>query len=95
MPDATPLPVLTLWRGDGCHLCDRAAALLDALLDERRLVGLAVPTVLPRRIAEDPAVERQLFELIPVLEFGGERLPLALDREVVRVWLERRLDDPG
>jgi hypothetical protein len=88
---ATPLPVLILWRGDGCHLCDRAAALLEALLDERRRAGLAVPAVLHRRIAEDPAIERQLFELIPVFELAGDRLPLALDRDVARAWLGERL----
>jgi hypothetical protein len=90
---AAPSPTLTLWRGDGCHLCDRAAALLRALLDERRRAGLPVPVVNDRRIADDPAVERQLFELIPVLEMAGERLPLALDRDVVRAWLEERIGE--
>ena len=31
----TPLPDLVLWRGDGCHLCDDARALVTALLAER------------------------------------------------------------
>jgi hypothetical protein len=86
-------PLLVLWRGDGCHLCDETAEILALLLDERRRAGLAVPVVEHRRIADDPAVERELFEQIPVLEMDGERLLLALRANQVRAWLTGRLDD--
>lgn len=89
-----PLPTLVLWRGDGCHLCDETAELLDLLLAERARAALPVPPVEHRRIVEDPAVERALFELIPVLEIGGERLPLALRPGPIRTWLSAQLDTP-
>jgi len=91
----TPLPDLVLWRGDGCHLCDDARALISALLAERAAAGLRAPPLLERRIADDPAVERQLFEQIPVLELNGRRLPLAVRSGPVRAFLADALDEPG
>ena len=91
----TPLPALVLWRGDGCHLCDDARTLVHALLAERAAVGLRTPALVERRIADDPAVERQLFEQIPVLELDGSRLPLALRAGSIRAFLAGRLDGRG
>ena len=104
---ATPLPDLVLWRGDGCHLCDDARALIAALLAERAAAGLPTPALVERRIADDPAAERELFELIPVLELDGRRLPLAVRAGPVRDFLadaldgravaggRQRIDEPG
>jgi len=91
----TPLPDLVLWRGDGCHLCDDARELVRAVLAERAAAGRLNPALAERRIADDPAVERQLFEQIPVLEFDGRRLPLALRSGQVRAFLADVLDAPG
>ncbi len=91
----TPLPDLVLWRGDGCHLCDESRVLVNALLAERAAAGLRTPALVERRIADDPAAERDLFELIPVLELDGRRLPLALRSGPVRAFLADALDDPG
>ncbi len=93
-PAAFPasLPDLVLWRGDGCHLCDDARDLVDALLLERAGAGLPSPDLVERRIADDPAVERALFEVIPVLEIAGRRLPLALRAGAVRAFLVEMLD---
>jgi len=90
-----PLPDLVLWRGDGCHLCDDARALVMALLDERATAGLRSPALVERRIADHPAVERELFEQIPVLEFDGRRLPLALRSGQVRAFLDDALGGRG
>ena len=92
---STPLPDLVLWRGDGCHLCDDARALVTALLAGRAAAGLPTPTLIERRIADDPAAERELFELIPVLELDGRRLTLALRAGPVRVFLADALDGQG
>jgi hypothetical protein len=91
---ATPLPDLVLWRGDGCHLCDDARALVTALLAGRAAAGLPTPALSERRIADDPAAERELFELIPVLELDGHRLPLAIRAGPVRAFLADALDGP-
>ncbi len=86
--DATPLPDLVLWRSDRCHLCEDTNVLLEALLAERAVAGRAVPRLVVRRIAEDPAVERALFEQIPVLEIDGRRLPLAVRLSAIRAFLD-------
>jgi hypothetical protein len=88
-----PLPLLVLWRGDGCHLCDETEELLDLLLAERARAGLPVPPVEHKRIVEYPEVEREIFEQIPVLEMNGVRLPLALRPGPIRSWLATMLDN--
>jgi hypothetical protein len=83
----TPLPDLVLWRSDRCHLCEDTEAFVEALLADRVAAGRAVPRLVPRRIAEDPAIERALFEQIPVLEVGSRRLPLAVRLASIRAFL--------
>jgi hypothetical protein len=84
----TPLPDLVLWRSDRCHLCEDTAALVEQLLQERAAAGRATPRLVVRRIAEDPAVVRQLFEQVPVLEVDGRRLPLAVRLGPIRAFLD-------
>jgi hypothetical protein len=84
----TPLPDLVLWRSDRCHLCEDTAASLEALLADRAAAGRAVPRLVVRRIADDPVVERALFEQIPVLEIAGRRLPLAVRLGPIRAFLD-------
>ena len=88
----TPLPDLVLWRRDGCHLCDDARQLVATLLAERAATGRRVPAIVERSITDDPAVERELFEQIPVLDLGGSRLPLAIRTGAIRSFLEAALD---
>jgi hypothetical protein len=68
---------LYLYTREGCHLCDEARGLLEALLAARRAGGLPVPVFVERDIATDPAWERAFFATIPVVELGGRRLELA------------------
>lgn len=84
----TPLPDLVLWRSDHCHLCEDTTELVQALLAQRVAAGRAVPRLVLRRIAEDPAVERALFEQIPVLEVDGRRLALAVRLGQIRAFLD-------
>jgi hypothetical protein len=85
---ATPLPDLVLWRSDGCHLCEDTTAIVEQLLEQRAAAGRATPRLVVRRIAEDPAVERALFEQVPVLEVDGRRLPLAVRIGPIRAFLD-------
>lgn len=89
---ASPLPDLVLWGRDGCHLCDETDRLLRGLLAERARTGREVPRLIVRRIDEDPAVERALFELIPVVEAGGRRLPEATSLSTIRAFLAAAYD---
>jgi hypothetical protein len=88
----TPLPDLVLWRGDGCHLCDDARELVTAILAERAAANLPTPALVERRIADDADAQRALFEMIPVLETEGRRLPLALRAGPIRAFLADALD---
>ncbi len=92
---ATPLPDLVLWGRDGCHLCDETATLVRSLLRERQRSGSATPSLVERGIDEDPAVERALFEKIPVLESAGRRLDLAIGLARVRAFLAAAYDVPA
>jgi hypothetical protein len=85
---ATPLPDLVLWRSDRCHLCEDTTVLVEQLLLQRAASGRPVPRLVVRRIAEDPAAERELFEQVPVLEVGRRRLPLALRLGSIRAFLD-------
>ena len=85
---ATPLPDLVLWRVDGCHLCEDATAIVEQLLEQRAAAGRATPRLVVRRIAEDPIVERALFEQVPVLEVEGRRLALAVRLDSIRAFLD-------
>ncbi len=87
-PAATPLPDLVLWRSDGCHLCEDTTLLVERLLAEWVAAGRAAPRLIVRRIAEDPAVERALFEHVPVLEVLGLQLPLAVRLGPIRAFLD-------
>jgi hypothetical protein len=87
-PAAAPLPDLVLWRSDRCPLCEDATELVELLLAQRADAGRAVPRLVIRRINEDPAAERALFEQVPVLEVAGRRLPLAVRLGPVRAFLD-------
>jgi hypothetical protein len=85
---ASPLPDLVIWHSERCHLCEETIERVEALLDEWVAAGRPVPRLVPRRIADDPAVERALFEQIPVLEVEGRRLPLAVRLGPIRAFLD-------
>jgi hypothetical protein len=87
-PATAPLPDLVLWRSDRCHLCEDATALVEQLLLERAAAGRAAPSLVVRRIAEDPGVERELHEQVPVLEVEGRRLLLAVRLRSIRAFLD-------
>jgi hypothetical protein len=88
MDPAAPLPDLVLWRSDRCHLCEETAELLVALMGERAAAARPVPAVVVRRIAEDPAVERELHDHVPVLEVSGRRLLLATRLGPIRTFVD-------
>jgi hypothetical protein len=90
-PAGTSLPDLVLWRSDRCHLCEDTTALVAQLLEQRGADGRVVPKLVIRRLAEDHAVERELFEQVPVLEVDGRRLLLAVRLGPIRSFLDEVL----
>jgi glutaredoxin len=59
---------VTIYHAQGCHLCERAQALLAELRDE---LGFALEQV---AIDGDADLEAAYRELLPVVELDGERL---------------------
>jgi glutaredoxin len=89
---ATPLPDLTLYTRPGCGLCAEARDLLQGLLEDRAAHGRPIAHLRERDIETDPALERDLFDRIPVVELRGRRLELAISAAKLRRFLADGLD---
>jgi hypothetical protein len=87
-----PLPDLVLYRRTGCHLCEDARAVIDALLRDRVARGLPVPSLIERDIDGDEALHRRYAFTIPVVALGDRELELATSPARLRRLLEDVLD---
>ena len=88
----TPLPDLILYGRPDCGLCDEARDLLRALLAERAAAGLPTPALQDTDIDTDPALQREFFATIPVVELGGRRLETVTSAAKLRRLLADVLD---
>ncbi len=61
------MPEVVLYHADGCHLCERARAVVAGLRDE---LGFELREV---DITGDPALEAEYREWLPVVEIDGRR----------------------
>ena len=73
---ATPHEIV-LYSRPGCHLCEDARAVLDALLADRAARGLPTARLVERNIEEDADLQRRYMLVIPVVAVGGRELELA------------------
>jgi hypothetical protein len=87
-----PLPVLYLYGRPGCHLCEDAHVILDALLVRRAEIGLVVPGVVHRNIEDDDAWHGRYLVTIPVIALGDRELELATSMAKVSRFLAETLD---
>jgi hypothetical protein len=92
MAATPPLPDLVLYTRPGCGLCDEARATLLGLLEDRAARSLPLARLRERDISANPDLERALFDRIPVLELGGDRLELATSPARIRRFLADHLD---
>jgi hypothetical protein len=92
MAATAPLPNLVLYTRPGCGLCDEARAALQALLEERAARSQPIARLIERDISTDAGLERELFDRIPVVELGGDRLELAMSPARLRRFLADHLD---
>lgn len=90
-----PLPDLVLYTRPGCSLCDEAREAIGLVVADRAVRGLAVPVLVERNIDEDPELHRSLFERIPVVEIGNQRVELVVSVGKVRRLLNEALGDGG
>jgi glutaredoxin len=84
-------PVLTVYRRAGCHLCDDARDLIQAVLEERVRRGELVPAVREVDIEADPELHARYLEMIPVLSLGGAEVSLVTNARQVRLLLDRAM----
>jgi hypothetical protein len=87
-----PLPDLILYGRPGCHLCEDAHVILDALLARRAETGLPVPVVVRRNIEDDEDWHRRYLVTIPVMALGDRELELATNAAKVDRFLAEALD---
>lgn len=87
----TPLPDLTLYTRPGCPLCDEAREAIGLVMADRAARGLPVPGLVERNIDDDPQLHRRLFERIPVVEIGNQRVELVVSVGKVRRLLNEAL----
>jgi hypothetical protein len=88
------LPDLILYSRPGCHLCDDARTLLEALLAVREQDGQPVPTLVERDITTNDDWERAYFATIPVVVLGHRSVELATSAAKLRSLLNS-LDTPA
>ena len=79
-----PRPDLVLYARPGCSLCDEAREAIEAVLDDRKARGLAVPRLEERDIEADPELHRRYLDRIPVVELGNQRVELVVSVGKVR-----------
>lgn len=91
----SPLPSLILYGRPGCHLCEDAHGVLEALLAERASSGHPVPVLEERSIEGDDDLLRRYALTIPVVTFGGRELELATTAAKLRRFLADTLDGDG
>jgi hypothetical protein len=89
---AVQMDELFLYARAGCHLCDEARAILDGVMRDRAAAGLPSPPVVVRDIDTDEGWQREFMATIPVIEFGGRRLELAVSPTRIRRLLADVLD---
>lgn len=87
-----PLPDLVLYSRPGCHLCEDARVVLDALLADRAARGLPAPGLRELSIDDDEALQRRYAFTIPVLALGDRELELATTPAKLRRFLAETLD---
>lgn len=94
--DAIGAPeALLLYSRDGCHLCEDAHVILDALLERRASAGLAAPSVEVVDIDGDATAHDRFHDVIPVIAWGDRRLELAVSASAIGRFLSEVLDVQG
>jgi hypothetical protein len=91
MHSSAASPVLTVYRRDGCHLCDEARQLVQVELERRAARGEPVPRVREVDIDTDAQLHDRYHLRIPVLAIGDDEIELVTSGVAVRRFLERLL----
>jgi hypothetical protein len=91
MSQSLPSSTLTVYRREGCLLCDEARVMLQQALEERALRGEPTAFVRELDIDADPALHKRYFLRIPVFAIDGLEVDLVTSSRQVRAFLDRAL----
>jgi len=91
MIDPAERPVLTVYRREGCHLCDDARGLIQAVLEDRVRRGEAIPVVREIDIDADAELRDAYAIRIPVLALGGIETDLVTSTRQISALLDRAM----
>jgi glutaredoxin len=84
VPASARAPRVVLYHAQGCHLCERALAVVEEVQEE---LGFELQLV---DIGGDPELEARYRELLPVVEIDGERaFTYFVSPQALRARLER------
>ena len=84
-------PVLAVYRREGCHLCDEARGILQAVLEDRVRRGEPIPAVRELDIDADPDLRARYTDLVPVFALNGVEIDLVTSDRQVRSLLDRQM----
>ena len=84
-----PSATLTIYRRDGCTVCDEAEDLLREELDARRAAGRPVPTIERVDVDTSPDLETRYGPRIPVFSIGRHELDLVVTPGRLRALLDQ------
>jgi hypothetical protein len=86
-----PSPTLQFYRRDDCLLCDEARDSLQAVLEERVRRGDPIPRVREVNLTQQPELEDDYGQRVPVLAIGGQEISLATSARAIGAFLDRVL----
>src|SRR5687767_948791 len=84
---------LTIYRRDGCTICDEAEDLLIEELGARESTGQPVPTIERVDVATSSELEERYGARIPVFAIGGHELDLVVTPGRLRALLDSAMAD--
>jgi hypothetical protein len=86
---------LTIYRREGCTICDEAEDLLNEELEARAAAGRPIPRVEHVDVATSAELEERYGPRIPVFELGGHELDLVVTPGRLRALLDKVAEAPG
>ena len=87
--------MLTIYRREGCHLCDDAEILLRDELAVRARAGHAKPAIERVDVSSDAELEERYGHRIPVFAVGEMESDLVTNGGQLRAFLDRALNGPA
>jgi hypothetical protein len=82
------MPTLDFYTRTGCHICDEARVMVQAVLEDRAKRGDPIARVRYVDLADRPELEADYGAWLPVLEVGGQKLTLSSTYRPIEQFLD-------